>query len=261
MENLRKYGEQPFNIVLVHGGPGGAGEIAPVARVLSKDFGILEPLQTKNSIDGQIKELRETLQANANFPVKLVGWSWGAWLSYLFSVNYPKLVNKLILVDSGPFEEKYVSGIRRIRLSRLSEVERSELQNLENALKSTDTQNKDILFEKIGNLFKNTDAYNPDDSRHEPMTISADIYEGVWPVAAKLRQSGELLKMGEKIQCPVIAIHGDHDPHPANGVREPLSRVIKDFQFILLKNCGHKPWIEKEAKADFYEVLRKELDG
>ena len=31
--------------------------------------------------------------------------------------------------------------------------------------------------------------------------------------------------MGRKIKCPVVAIHGDYDPHLAEGVREPLSRV------------------------------------
>jgi pimeloyl-ACP methyl ester carboxylesterase len=67
------------------------------------------------------------------------------------------------------------------------------------------------------------------------------------------------LKLGEKIKCPVVAIHGDYDPHPAKGVREPLSGVIKDFCFISLKNCGHKPWIEQEAKEEFYRILKKEF--
>ncbi|HPI41828.1 MAG TPA: alpha/beta hydrolase, partial [Pseudobdellovibrionaceae bacterium] len=90
--------------------------------------------------------------------------------------------------------------------------------------------------------------------------INANIYERVWPEAAQLRKSGELLKIAEKIRCPVVAIHGDYDPHPANGVKEPLSQTIKDFRFILLKDCGHKPWIEKNTKDEFYRLLKQELE-
>ena len=66
------------------------------------------------------------------------------------------------------------------------------------------------------------------------------------------------MKLGEKIKCPVVAIHGDYDPHPAEGVKKPLLKVVKNFRFILLKNCGHKPWIEQKAKDEFYIILKKE---
>jgi pimeloyl-ACP methyl ester carboxylesterase len=56
-----------------------------------------------------------------------------------------------------------------------------------------------------------------------------------------------------------VAIHGDYDPHPAEGVREPLSKVLKDFRFILLEHCGHLPWIEREAREGFFELVRGEL--
>jgi len=75
-----------------------------------------------------------------------------------------------------------------------------------------------------------------------------------------MRQSGELLKLGEKISCPVVVIHGDYDPHPASGVERPLSRIIKDFRFILLKDCGHEPWKERLARQRFYEILRTEIN-
>jgi pimeloyl-ACP methyl ester carboxylesterase len=70
-----------------------------------------------------------------------------------------------------------------------------------------------------------------------------------------MRKSGELLTMARKIRCPVIAIHGDYDPHPAEGVKKIMSPLLKDFIFVLLKNCGHEPWNEKFAKDEFYQIL------
>ena len=65
--------------------------------------------------------------------------------------------------------------------------------------------------------------------------------------------------MGRRIQCPVVAIHGDYDPHPSEGITIPLSRVVKGFRFHLLKHCGHHPWYEKEAREPFYALLKQEL--
>jgi pimeloyl-ACP methyl ester carboxylesterase len=65
--------------------------------------------------------------------------------------------------------------------------------------------------------------------------------------------------LGRQVVCPVVALHGDGDPHPAAGVREPLTGVLKDFQFILLRDCGHTPWIERRAKEAFYDILRAQL--
>jgi pimeloyl-ACP methyl ester carboxylesterase len=87
-----------------------------------------------------------------------------------------------------------------------------------------------------------------------------DIFSAIWPEAAAMRSSGELLAQAGNIKCPVIAIHGDYDPHPADGVRIPLSGVLKDFEFILLEKCGHTPWLERQAKDAFYEVLKTALD-
>ena len=57
IKNLRKYGKAPFSIAVIHGGPGAAGEMAPVANELASSWGILEPLQTAMSLQGQVEEL------------------------------------------------------------------------------------------------------------------------------------------------------------------------------------------------------------
>ena len=88
--------------------------------------------------------------------------------------------------------------------------------------------------------------------------IRADIYAGVWPAAAELRRSGGLLQLGARIECPVVAIHGSYDPHPAAGVEEPLAGALSDFRFVLLEECGHKPWFERLARHAFYRILRDE---
>lgn len=176
MKQLKKYGNAPFNIAIIHGGPGAPGEMAPVARELSKNHGVLEPFQTKNSIDGQVKELGEILEQNKTSPIKLVGWSWGAWLSYIFTAKYPEWVEKLILVSSGPFEENYAKQVAETRLRRLNKKAKAQLRILENSLNDPGIKNKDAIFAQFGKLFNKTDSYNPINNKSEIIKVQFDIY-------------------------------------------------------------------------------------
>ncbi|MHC5059942.1 MAG: alpha/beta fold hydrolase [Planctomycetota bacterium] len=259
MKNLRKYGKAPFSIAVIHGGPGSAGEMVPVACGLSSGWGVLEPIQTATSLEGQVKELKTILEKNGDLPVTLVGFSWGAWLSFIVAADYPEIVKKLILVGSGPYEKKYAARIQDIRLSRLSEKERTEFESIFRTLDDPATEDKNAVFTRLGALASKADAYDPERNKSEQIDCRADIFQSVWADAAELRSSGKLMKLGNDIKCPVVAIHGDYDSHPAEGVQKPLSAILKSFRFILLKNCGHKPWIERWAKEDFFRILKDEL--
>lgn len=261
-KNLRKYGKQPFCVAVVHGGPGAAGEMAPVARELADRWAILEPLQTKLTVGEQVEELKTTLENNATLPVTLVGFSWGAWLSFIFAATYPEFVKKLILVGSGGYEEKYASKTHKTRMKRLSAKQKLEIKSLEKDLDHPRGQDKNMIFAKLGALFTKVDTYNPIPrslGKSGEVDCRVDIFQSVWKDVAQLRDSGELLELGKLIRCPVVAIHGDYDPHPAQGVEKPLLRVLQKFRFILLTNCGHKPWIEKDARGRFFEILKEEL--
>lgn len=259
LKNIRKYGKSPFGIAVIHGGPGAPGCMAPVARELFQKWGVLEPLQTATSLEGQVQELKDVLEKHGDLPVTLIGSSWGAMLSFIFSARYPACTKKVILIGSGAFEEKYSTAILETRFSRLSEAERGQAYFLMKAMDDPAAQDKNTLLAKLGHLFTKADAYNPLTLETEALECQYDIHISVWQEARDLRKSGKLIKLGKQINCPVVAIHGDYDPHPPEGVEKPLSLVLKEFRFILLKNCGHLPWIEKEAKDTFYRILKEEL--
>jgi pimeloyl-ACP methyl ester carboxylesterase len=190
----------------------------------------------------------------ASVPATLVGYSWGAWLGFLLAARHPALVQKLILVSSGPFEEKYAPRILKTRLQRLSKKEKDDVEFL--MARPEDP----LAFGLLGELLAKADFYDPLPMRPEGLELRPEIYKSVWKEAAELRKSGGLLAGARAIRCPVVAIHGDHDPHPAEGVQKPLTKALNDFRFILLEKCGHTPWMEKWARDEFFQVLTKELD-
>ena len=62
--------------------------MAPVARRLGLGRGVLEPIQTADSLEGQIEELKKVLETSAAPPVVLAGYSWGAWLGWLGELRW-----------------------------------------------------------------------------------------------------------------------------------------------------------------------------
>jgi pimeloyl-ACP methyl ester carboxylesterase len=259
MNNLRTYGSAPFRVALLHGGPGAPGTMAPVARELAAEYGVLEPLQTEDTLDGQVTELRDVLTQNAATPVTLIGSSWGAMLGFILAARHTELVKKLIMVGSGVFEESAAAGLQDTRLKRLPATARFEVWELSRTLEGADDSQKDAAMTRLGELFNQTDTFDPLTLDTEVISVDYALHRRVWEEAVALRSSGELLALGRNIKCPVLALHGDHDPHPAEGIRKPLSTVVADFRFVLLGRCGHLPWLETQARDAFYRRLRTEL--
>ena len=257
MLNLRIYGREPFAVAVVHGGPGAPGEMGEVARELSSAVGVLEPLQTEDTVRGQVEELKAVLEAKGTLPITLIGFSWGAWLSCILAASFPRCVGKLILVGSGPFREEEAAGISTTRLGRLEEEDRREAERLMKPLNVPFLGN-DAILERFGRLLSKADAYDPLPESGEPLPVSLELHQKVWSEASRLRSSGELLRLAGEVLCPVLAIHGDYDPHPAEAIKN-LSDLFHDFRFILLEKCGHRPWLERHARDRFFEILRAEV--
>lgn len=259
--NPRIYGAPPYRAAIVHGGPGAYGSVAPVARELSRYCGVLEPFQTAATLKGQVEELACILMTGGNPPFALVGHSWGAWLCTVVAARHPDLVRTLILVGSGPFETRYAEQIMPARLARLSPAERDLCQSLMRDLHALEPEDKRRVAARLGEILVRTDTFDPLLPEPDPDHLEANPkgFAALFEEANALRRSGDLLRLASRVRCPVVAIHGDYDPHPAAGVREPLSRAFSDFRFVLLANCGHEPWRERHAREEFFRVLESEV--
>jgi pimeloyl-ACP methyl ester carboxylesterase len=220
----------------------------------------LEPIQSRHSITALLEELGSQIQQHATPPVALIGHSWGAWLALLLAADQPQLVHKLILVACGSLEPGYSYDMNATRLQRLSDAERGRLQEVYRCLDDAACPEPGEAFASFGTLMSKLDSYDPiDEPGKDILEYQYDVYRSVWPEAMALRESGELLRRVARVSCPVVAIHGDYDPHPAAGVEQPLQRILKDFSFHLLPRCGHTPWRERHAREAFFRLLREAL--
>ena len=251
MMGWRIYGAPPSEVAVLHGGPGGAGEVEPLAAELGRrGHQVLEPFQTARSVDGQVEELAAQIEAVCAPPVAVVGWSWGAWLGSLLSARHPALVRSLVLVGSGPFEAADAAVISVTKRARLTAAERAELAGL-------DPWHGD--GDRFIELSDRAETWDRDGSPRPAVAFDRAVHEAVWAEAKAMRESGALLREVAAIRCSVLALHGDQDPRPARGVEEPLSRVLPQARFVLLERCGHKPWQEVHARDRFFDLLEGAL--
>jgi len=257
MDSIKKHGDLPFNVVLLHGGPGARGGMQSLAREISMWCGVLELIQTKSSVEDLLGELKAQLDEAADLPVVIIGHSWGAWLGVLFASRYQEIVRKLILVGAGSFEKKYTQTLLGIRMSRLSSFEQKRTTHLLHEINSGRADKN--AFREFGILIEQADTYCSIDLNERDIEPDLEQYRLVWSEASKWRDSGMLTNSAALIACPVVAIHGRYDSHAIEGVSEVLPQVVKNFRMELLEQCGHTPWKEKYARDAFFELLKKEI--
>ena len=246
MMDCREYGSRPYTVIVVHGGPGAIGSCAGICRGLSDEFGVLEILQSKNSIHELIDEMLDVIRSYQLNQVAVVGHSWGAWLSFIFASLHPEYVRKLILVGSGLFDATYFPQL----------IKASSLKNM------PPEQKQDMQF---ANLYEENKEYNPynycllSNLPEDTILFNEEQHKSLMSEIIPIRDSGELLRYSEKILCPVVAIHGGNDPHIVDGIKIPLEKNLNNFKMFVLEKCGHEPWKEYYAKEKFFEILKKEL--
>lgn len=250
---VRKYGQPPYSVAVIHGGPGAIGSVACIARELSVTMGVIEPLQSKYSINELIGELNNQLKENSNAPLTLIGHSWGAFLSLLYAGSHPENVKQIILVGCAPLADEYVPSITERRLRNLSEDEGrlflQLLDELEDAGKNDSLQQLEKLVEK-------SDNYQLLSLDEDALPVDNIMYSRIWNEAKKMRSSGELIDRIKKVNRPVYIIQGEYDPHPIEGITEPLELAGIPFKHHLLPHCGHSPFKEKLAIRQFYSILQ-----
>lgn len=257
---VRKHGKEPYHIVVLHGGPGAAGSAFGLARLISKEFGVLEPMQSKYTIREQEEELRAQIENNCSGKVILAGHSWGAWLAGLFAERFSDKVEKVILIGCPPLDEAYVSKIGERRKGNMSPEEAKEFDQILRQLEEVWGE-KDEYLRRLGEICDRADGYQEEKSLSDKAEVNGELYEKVWKEAAELRKSGKLLERFERISCPLVLIQGAVDPHPSEGVIQPLRDRNVDIKSYVLDKCGHTPWREKYAREEFARVLFSELEG
>lgn len=260
MEAYRKYGNGVPRLVLVHGGPGAPGEMRPLAKMLEKK-GIpsLEPLQSADSVDGQVEELYHQIMDAGLSDIFLLGYSWGAWLAILFAARYPDLVERLILVSTPPFTHAESLDISKRRMERLNEEQQKEIERCVQRMKSDELDERRDAFRSLALLFRESDGFSLLTDKEYVLDYQVDLFKSVWADAEERRASGKMLEAFKGLSQPLIFIHGNADSHKSTITIKLLKGLDIDAIYFEIPSCGHTPWLERFGQFRFLSIIENEL--
>jgi pimeloyl-ACP methyl ester carboxylesterase len=237
MIEVRRYGAAGPTVIVLHGGPGAPGYMAPVARALADEFVVLEPLQRPSggaplTVAQHIADLDEIVRSlgdggGGDARPALIGSSWGGMLALAYAAAHPAAARAVVVIGSGTFDLE-----ARARMRALLDERRGLSFDAQYTFAAAgDEETPGRAFDRVANQ----------ETWNDMLRLQT---EGVYPAAFRA------------ILVPVLMLHGTYDPHPGALIRDGLAPLIPQLEYREWERCGHYPWLEKHARDDFYATLR-----
>ncbi len=253
--DVREYGALGPTVILLHGGPGAPGYLAPLARVLSDAFRVLEPMQRRSggpplTVARHVEDLRGLVASTCTTAPLLVGHSWGAMLALAFGAAHPGIAAAFVLVGCGTFDPAARARFEAAVDGRLTSDLRLALARAE-AIRDPDER-----LERVGELFAQVSAFDRRQASSESLRCDARGYRETWDDMVRLQAEGVYPSAFSVIHAPVLMLHGCHDPHPGTMIRDSLQTALPHLEYREFDRCGHEPWRERAAGDEFLAVLR-----
>lgn len=249
-------------MVVVHGGPGAPGSMAPVAQELATSCRVIEPWQRGSGDDPltvarHVADLHELVRSHCagRGPV-LVGHSWGAMLVLAYAATHPADIGPLVLIGCGTFDPISRSRLQRDLDRRLPPALRQRLATLAEEISDADER-----LRVAGELLKAPYSHHLIDSIPSSERCDARAYQETWDDMLRLQQERVYPAAFAAITVPVLMLHGAVDPHPGAMIRASLEPFVPQLEYREWKHCGHYPWFETEVRDEFFAVLREWIAG
>ncbi len=255
---VRTYGDSGPQVILLHGGPGAAGYMAPVARDLSNSFRIVEPFQRRReheplTVQRHIDDLHDVVAAySSDEQPAIIGHSWGAMLALAYAAQHPDVARCIVLVGCGTFDSAAREYLQITVASRANPQLGSRLRRL-----AVEIGNPDVRLCVLGRLLEPLYIYDSlAEATDETEEYDRQGHDESWRDMLRLQKRGVYPSTFAGIPVPVLMLHGDWDPHPGRMTLTTLQPYLPQLEYTELTNCGHYPWREKAARDTMFEILR-----
>jgi len=257
---VRKYGISGPQVVVLHGGPGAPGYMAPVARGLADSFRVLEPLQRGSggeplTVARHIADLHELLESCCrDARPSLVGHSWGAMLGLAYAAAHPDRAGSLVLIGCGTFDPAARDRMRGIIEERLDEGLRRRMKRLPEEIPDPDER-----LQATSALMLPLYSYELASNDLEVESCDSRAHHETWQDMVRLQEEGVYPAAFAAIHAPVLMLHGAADPHPGPMIRASLQPHLPHLEYHAWERCGHYPWLEKAVRDEFLAILHEWL--
>lgn len=246
-------------IIVIHGGPGLSQDylLPNMAKLGENNFvifydqrccGLSTGTVDENAISNEtffsdIESIRKKFGLKK---INIIGHSWGGYKAMQYAIEYPHNLDKLILLNTCPasyedYQIVYNEWVKRM-LPYQGEIKAIEISpEFAKADLKTIHKYSNILFapylydqKKVNllNFYVSSESFINGNKIME--LFEKDILANPYNLFEDLK----------KLKISTLIIHGDHDIVPLETVQR-IHNSIKNSELIVLKNCGHFPYVEE----------------
>lgn len=256
----RRIGRGPATVVL-HGGPGAHHDyLLPGFDALAAGRTLIYydqrgggrssvPREVPVGWREQVADLDALREAWGLERLSIAGYSWGGLLALLYATDHPAHVERLALVSPAPaWRSARVEYERRLAERTMAPA----LQEARAALRASGLRERDPEAFQRRSFELSVAGYFHDPAKVSALTpfrVTGRTQHEVWNSLGDY----DLRPALERVRVPVVVLHGDDDPIPAESARALATALAAPFH--LLPDCGHVPYVEA------FEEFRRLLDG
>ncbi len=257
---VRTYGTSGPFVVVLHGGPGAPGYMAPVAQALADTFRVLEPMQRGSggeplTVARHVDDLHKLVEEQCEgIRPALVGHSWGAMLALAYAAAHPGRLIAAALIGCGTFDRAARDRMKSIQEERTDENLRRCFEHLPEEFPDINDQ-----LRIRGKLIQQLDSCELIPTDEEVEEVDARANQETWQDMLRQQEEGVYPAAFAAVHEPVIMLHGDYDSHPGRMIRVSLEPHLPHLEYREWKRCGHYPWLEKAVHDEFFAVLHEWL--
>ncbi len=253
------YGTSPGPPLLVlHGGPGAHHEyLLPQFLTLAERNSLLLYDQRgggRSKTDDptpitwrtHVEDLGKVVEEFALEPLTLVGYSWGALLAVLYSVESRtdrslRPPARLVLIDPAPLTRSYRERFEAEFARRQADT---PVKRLRDELAASGLRERDPAAFRQRQFELSVAGYfaKPERARDlTPFRVTGRVQQSVWESLGDY----DLLPLLGSLDLPTLIVHGRKDPIPLESA-EKAARAM-NARFLVLEASGHVPYVEQPA--------------
>lgn len=178
--------------------------------------------------------------------INLIGHSWGGLLAMYYAVEHPESMKRLITISSAPVNTELLIQCYENQISRYTEIEWSDLQQLwesEKYMAGDPEVHNQAMRKAEGVLFY-------DKSKVDQWMAVAAFDSVTARNAVALNDLGRGMKLNihvqdrlSNIQCPTLIIHSKND-FIVPAAPQLAAELLANSELVVLDKSGHYPHVE-----------------
>ncbi|HXK80995.1 MAG TPA: alpha/beta fold hydrolase [Bacteroidales bacterium] len=258
--HCQQIGSDNKTIIILHGLYGSGDNWMSIAKKFSDNYTVLlpdmrnhgkSPHSDIHNYHVMVEDIRELMAERNIVKAHIIGHSMGGKTAMFFTVKYPELVDKLVIVDIAPSETTKLIEESSHALFHLNLI--NSLLNIEIDKASNLKEAKDLLANEIddkrliGFLLKNTTKSNG--KYHWQMNLDAFLHN--------LPEIMEGLNIDDfidrKINTSTLFLKGSNSDYIDNKDYKHIDFIFTNSKIKVISGAGH--WMHAEQPAAIEESI------